>query len=112
MSTEPTALFICVALALAAYLVVSSTRSARAHRREVEIARARAEDAAREAEAARLRRIELEIRFAAEAETHRDDIVAGRESWGVDDGLGHAAPRPSTGRFKRDVPAPFSADRV
>lgn len=108
MSTEALFLFTVVALTLAAFLIFSTMRTARAEQREAELARARAEAAREEAERARQQRFEWEARLAADVEVQREAILAGGDPRGLHDGLELRPQR--TGRFKRvarDVPAPF-----
>jgi Flp pilus assembly protein TadB len=100
MSTEAIVLFTAAALALAAYMVLSSARTSRLEREETALARARAEDARVEAELARRQRVLWERRLA---EQQREAILVGGDPRGLHDGLGLYPDR--SGRFLREAGA-------
>ena len=103
-------IFMGAALAVAAYLVVSSMRTSREEERQLLLAQEREHTARLEAERARALRAKWEARIA------EDQLVAAAsDPRGPGDGLGRherdrvtRAPR-RPGRFRRDVPAPFTA---
>lgn len=94
-------IFMGAALALTAFLIVTSTRTSREDQRALAAAREREERARLDAERARATRARWEARIA-------EDQLAAVESdpRGIDDGLAKVIPL-RTGRFRRDVPAPF-----
>ena len=97
-------IFMAACLALAAFLVVSSMRTSREEQRELARAREREQAARRDAELARQTRARWEAKIAAD--TAEIEIHAARLP--PADGESSATRR-GTGRFTRDVPAPFSS---
>lgn len=102
-------IFMGVAFALAAFLIVTSLRTSREEERALILAQEREHTARLVAERAREQRARWEAKIAAE------QLAAALEDpRGPHDGLGrehHRAPVHRTGRFRRDVPAPFTSPR-
>ncbi len=100
-------IFMGAAVAVAAFLILSSARMTRDEQGELARAREREEAARRDAEKARENRAHWEARIAADTGAQRDTIVEMRDARGIGDGLGGTAfPAPSA-RFRR-VEAPAS----
>ena len=98
-------IFMGTALAVAAFLIVSSMRTSREEERELILAREREHTARQDAEKARATRARWEAKIA-------EDQLAAAESdpRGKGDGLGRETDRHlATRRFRRDVPAPFTS---
>ena len=100
-------IFMGTALALAAFLVISSMRTSRAEERELILAREREHTARQDAEKARATRARWEAKIA------EDQLVAAEsDPRGPHDGLDREVSRHlATRRFRRDVPAPFTSSR-
>ena len=105
-------IFMGAALALATFLVISSLRSSREEERELLLAREREHTARLIAERARAQRASWEAKIAED-----QVLAAASDARGVGDGLQRdgdgrvIATRRRTGRFSRDVPAPFISAR-
>ena len=105
-------IFMGAALAVAAYLVVSSMRTTREEERQLLLAQEREHTARLNAERARALRAKWEAKIAEDQR-----LAAAADPRGPGDGLGRDADgrvitrtrRP--GRFRRDVPAPFTTAR-
>ncbi len=98
-------IFMAAALALAAFLVVSSLRTSREEERALILAREREHTARLVAQQAR------ETRARWEAKIAEDQLAAATsDPRGKGDGVGRDGSR-HTGRFRRGVPAPFTAPR-
>ena len=99
-------IFMGAALTLAAFLIVTSMRTSREEQRELQRAREREEAARLDAVRAR------EARARWEAKIAEDQLLAAAsDPRGMGDGLGPVRARLHTGRFRRDVPAPFASSR-
>ena len=105
-------IFMGTALAVAAFLIVSSMRSSREEERELLLAREREHTARLIADRARAQRASWEAKIAED-----QLLAAATDPRGVGDGLGRdeegrvTTPPRRTGRFRRDVPAPFTSSR-
>ena len=99
-------IFMATALALAAFLIASSARSSREEQRMLILAQEREHTARMLAEQARATRARWEAKIA------EDQLAAAAsDPRGIGDGMGDETPRTRTGRFRRDVPAPFTTAR-
>ena len=97
-------IFMGAALALTAFLVVTSMRSSREEQRALILAQEREHTARLDAQKAR------ETRARWEAKIAEDQLLAAAsDPRGTGDGLGRAVRTRHGGRFRRDVPAPFAS---
>ena len=105
-------IFMGAAFALAAFLVVTSMRTSREDQRQLALAREREESARLDAERARALRAMWETRIAEDRLlAEATDVRRVAEDLGGDPNGFVVTSRTVPGRFRPDVPAPFTASR-